>query len=315
MRKRKNSQAGFTLVELLVVIAIIGILVALLLPAVQAAREAARRIECANNLKQIGLALANYESAHGVFPPGHIGYDVLGLRGAATSTFVMILPQLELQNVYSMFDFSNGPWISGAVTWVENNQDAIVERPSVFVCPSDGSEPLVVPDPKYGMPTLGRSAATGSYATCAGSFNIYDHKRRIKTDNNGVFYYGVCMKVSDITDGLTETIFLGEVQNADGTFLGPDGNPVEVFNIWSRHVRLMDCHRSPWNPLNTPPGEGFYYEVLGVKENGAFGSYHPAGANFGFGDGHVEFLEDNIDLYVYESMATRAGGEVFDADQ
>ncbi|MBN2216969.1 MAG: DUF1559 domain-containing protein [Pirellulales bacterium] len=318
MRTRKP--AGFTLVELLVVIAIIGVLVALLLPAVQAAREAARRMQCASQLKQITLAIANYEAAHGVFPPGHVGMNITGSGplGVATGTFVLILPQLELQSVYSMFDFTNGPW-GGDVSWVPGNKDAIVERPAVFVCPSDPSAPLVVPVAAAGYCTDNNPAATGSYATCAGSLdaNLVGIST-IKSRNDGVFFYHVCLQVSDITDGLSETLFTGEVQNADGSYVRPGGTPIETatYNFWSRNTRLRDCSRETWVPMNTPPGEPPYYSAPGgTKDNAAFGSYHPGGANFGFGDGHVVFFSDNIDLSVYRAMSTCAGNEVVSGEE
>lgn len=319
---RRRSSAGFTLVELLVVIAIIGILIALLLPAVQAAREAARRLQCMNNLKQITLAIVNYEAAFDVFPPGHVGVNVnnMGAVGVSTGTFVLLLPQLELQNVYSMFDFNTGPWgVGGDLSWVVGNKDAIVQRPAVFVCPSDPSTPLVVPLAASGYYTDNHPAATGSYATCAGSLdaNVYGINK-IKNDNDGVFFYYVCMQVRDITDGLSETLFTGEVQNADGSYVRPGGSPIETatYNFWSKNTRLRDCSRETWAPMNTPPGDPPYYNAPGgTKDNGAFGSYHPGGANFGFGDGHVTFLSENIDMFVYRAMSTRAGDEVINANE
>ena len=143
---RVGHTGGFTLVELLVVIAIIGILVALLLPAVQAAREAARRVQCANNMKQIALALCAYETGYGVYPPGRVGYDK-GSRGrkeVGTSALVLILPQLELQNIYDLFNFRNGPWGYNSTWFLGTNAAAIAARPSVYVCPSDESPPVTV---------------------------------------------------------------------------------------------------------------------------------------------------------------------------
>ncbi|MGD9128657.1 MAG: DUF1559 domain-containing protein, partial [Planctomycetia bacterium] len=147
-----RRQKGFTLVELLVVIAIIGILIALLLPAIQAAREAARKLGCANNLKQIGLGIMNYESTHHHFPPGRVGCDrdstgnyCNGIhQEVATSGFVAILPHLELQNIYDLFNFSSGPWTEQDASWITvgSNRDAVAQRPPVFVCPSDTAEPF-----------------------------------------------------------------------------------------------------------------------------------------------------------------------------
>ena len=170
-----NRKQGFTLVELLVVIAIIGVLVALLLPAVQAAREAARRSQCTNNLKQIGLALLNYETAFKEFPSGRTGCErttsdpsCANASLDGTSGFVPILPYLELQNVYDMFDFSAFVWQGGNGSWrsVGRNEEAVSQRPTVYVCPSDQAEPIRV---STGGVTEGLESGVASYALCMGS--------------------------------------------------------------------------------------------------------------------------------------------------
>jgi prepilin-type N-terminal cleavage/methylation domain-containing protein/prepilin-type processing-associated H-X9-DG protein len=302
MFRRRN---GFTLVELLVVIAIIGVLIALLLPAVQAAREAARRMQCGNNLKQIGLALLSYEGSHGVFPPGRVGYDEGGstpVQKLGTSGFVMILPQLEQQQLYDMFDFTNGRWPYGA-TWLATNASAIAERPDVYVCPSDESEPYSLqPKVDTAYDTYGRPAATGSYAMVSGTIGAAGGlSQAMKYENTGVFFYIETFKARDVTDGLSKTLFVGEVV---------EGHTQNSSNIWSRALREMDTLRSTSNPLNTFPGEPIYMTNYGLKVNGAFASRHPSGANFGFGDGHAAFLEENIDLSLYRALSTRDGSEV-----
>jgi len=321
LRENRDSPRGFTLVELLVVIAIIGILVALLLPAVQAAREAARRMQCGNNVKQIALALASYEGSFGTYPPSRVGRD--GSSGVnqervGTSALVLILPQLELQATYDLFNFDDGPWVSGETGWyapTNSNRAALAQRPDVYVCPSDDSEPFtkreVAACTAWGFTTENCPMATGSYATVAGTYGagtigqgqptitLTDAKSR----NDGVFFYLSRIKIEDITDGLTSTIFVGETV---------ENHTADSSNMWTKGNRETETHRSTSNSLNTWPGEGQCITSYGWRVNGAFASRHPGGANFGFGDGHVEFLEENIALYVYQALSTRARGEVVD---
>jgi prepilin-type N-terminal cleavage/methylation domain-containing protein/prepilin-type processing-associated H-X9-DG protein len=306
---RRNA-GGFTLVELLVVIAIIGILIALLLPAVQSARESARRTECVNNLKQIALALNHYESTLGVFPPGRMGCDGWtsdvcrnnpGYARPGTSGFVMILPYVEQDNLYELIK----PFAQGAVYpahpgdspdgtndgWRTPEVDqAVTTRPDVYVCPSDISQP-----------TRG-SCATGSYALCAGSngptYGI--DQVRVKHYNNGVFLYRTVNSHKDIRDGLSNTMLVGEVIEAHTT---------ESANCWCLGARHLHSLRTTDNPLNTRPDEGVTVNLYGYRCSGAFASYHPGGASFGFGDGHVSFLSENIDLATYRALSTRKEGE------
>ncbi len=319
-RRSVGRSRGFTLVELLVVIAIIAILVGLLMPAVQQAREAARRGQCLNNLKQITLALTNYESAHKVWPPGRLGcdgwnsagtqcYQVPGIRRPGTSGFLLLLPYLEQQNLFDQFggfqkgavfpafpnDTDDGTatgWETAAIT------AALKIRPKIFVCPTD----------RVTLPLYGGSRATSCYAFCAGSngpsFGIDQYK--VKQENNGMFLYVNAIEAGLVRDGLSSTFFVGEVI---------DGHTTASRNIWAIGARHLDSLRTTDNPLNSQPEAGVYAEdssgdpLYGYKANGAFASRHPGGGHFGFGDGHVVFISEGINLTTYRALSTRGGNE------
>ena len=292
--------SGFTLVELLVVIAIIGILVALLLPAVQAAREAARRSQCTNNLKQLGLAVANYEGSFKVYPPGRMGCDGItnypcqndnNIQRVGTSAFVMLLPYLEQQTLYDSMDFNSGLY-SLQFAMNTQNQVAVGQRPKVFICPSD----TTLPNRDMG----GYRAGTNSYAMVNGQIGPEQGiSANVKIGNTGVFQYRWSYAQNNVLDGLSNTAFFGETYN---------GHLDEVANVWSvgsRHETL----RSTTNPPNTAPGKGIYTAPYGPKLNGAFASRHPGGVMFAFGDGHVSFISQVIDLPTYRAISTRESGE------
>jgi prepilin-type processing-associated H-X9-DG protein/prepilin-type N-terminal cleavage/methylation domain-containing protein len=308
---------GFTLVELLVVIVIIGILISLLLPAVQAAREASRRTQCSNNLKQTALGLALFDQANGSFPAGRAGCDgyngdvcanVPGSGRPGTSGFVMILPFMEQTAIYQMFE----PFAKGALFPDPGPNDdddgttsgwetpaiaaAVQLRPPMFVCPSDTSKPLY------------ESVATGSYALVMGSngpsppYGI--DEVTVKMHNNGMFLYVIRHTASDVHDGMSQTFFVGET-------IGND--QVTSLNRWTIGTRYLDSMRTTGYPLNTPPGQGTDLNMYGYLANGAFASRHPGGGNFAYGDGHVSFISDDIDQASYRALSTIAGGETVTA--
>ena len=312
---RPKALSGFTLVELLVVIAIIGVLVALLLPAVQAAREAARRMSCTNNLRQVGIAMQNYIDVVKVFPPGRMGCDgntsatqncsnTLSSNRPGTSGFVMILPQLELINLYDQIGFQKGaiePVNQAGITndtagWRTPAIDAAVKtRLPVFICPSDTAQKLVG--------TGANQYAVSSYALNHGSRGPIDGiSQNMKHFNNGVFNYKATIRLSQITDGTSNTIIAGEVCN---------GHLSNNLNRWALGIRHLDSMRTTDNSLNSPPGVGTVWPTppTASSVNGAFSSQHPTGGNFVFADGHVVFVTNNIALPIYRAMATRELGE------
>ena len=327
VRKRSvmaMREAAFTLVELLVVIAIIGILVALLLPAIQAAREAARRMSCSNNLKQLGVAEANYETVHKRFEPARLGPDSTtskevqlvgrpsgpranggkGYERSGVSGFVFLLPFMEEQALYDMFDLKgDGVWPSSASNlpnWHTPEKDrAIGTRPPVMVCPSDQSSATTeLPNYQSRSPV----PATGSYAFNAGHRGINKfgvNACLVKHHNTGMHLYWNTIKLSKITDGTSKTFSIGEVVQSH-----TQGSS----NIWTMGLRFADCYRVTEVALNTPPGVDS--AVAGDNDgdfNGAFGSYHAGGAQFLYVDGHVEFVSEDIDLDTYQNLSTIAG--------
>ena len=320
---------GFTLVELLVVIAIIGVLVALLLPAVQAAREAARRAQCVNNLKQIGLAITNYESAKKKYPPGRLQVnDGNECQAYATTTniaasgFVIMLPFIEGDNLYDVANFDNGGiWDGNSTAWRDAPRLQMIQsRPATFVCPTSTFAPLLVDTNNwlnFGVPVI--TAATGSYALCTGHLgpgtlpsSSYPgagvNGTLQKCKNTGVFMYARAIKRREITDGLSKTIASGEVRDADR---------FESLNLWSYGTRFGSILRTTSNPPNTLPClpqyagfcGSFFHEANGDR-NSAFASEHAGGVNFVFMDGHVSFVSENVALPVYQATSTIAKGEI-----
>jgi prepilin-type N-terminal cleavage/methylation domain-containing protein/prepilin-type processing-associated H-X9-DG protein len=310
MRNASDQHAtrGFSLVELLVVLALLGMLVALLLPAVQAAREASRRATCTNRQKQVGLAIHAYEVLHQVYPAGRIGCDDTGEtqrvascppglpaeKKTGASGFVEILPQLEQQPLYDQLAvYEGGLWNRNVddLGWYDDRGKCrgVKERIEIFVCPSDTSQAM---SDVY-APVR---AATSSYALVQGSRGPDVATRVAKFDNNGMFLYVTRRQVRQVEDGLSQTALLGEVVLSDTW---------ESSNTWSYALVNADCLRSTANPLNTRPGAGITLE----RQNGAFGSQHPGGAVFCFADGHVRFVAEGLDRDLYQALSTIDGSE------
>jgi prepilin-type N-terminal cleavage/methylation domain-containing protein/prepilin-type processing-associated H-X9-DG protein len=320
-RQRQSRSRGFTLVELLVVIAIIGVLVALLLPAVQAAREAARRSTCTNNLKQIGLGDLEYESANGHLVPARLGPDstdsqeMRPLRTAVersgASGFVMLLPFMELTALYNQLDVFRNNSIYPAkekfptAVWHTPERDrAINTSVAAYLCPSEGSELHLETS------TSSRPPATGSYAFVAGHRGITGgslysavNACMTKHHNTGPHLYKTQVTLKQIEDGTSNTMSVGEtIETSIGTI-----NGATSYNVWVQAERYLSSFRNTAVALNTPP----WVETLTLPDgdvvNGAFASRHPGGAQFVYVDGHVEFLQESIGLDSYQNVSTIAG--------
>lgn len=304
--KNERKRTGFTLIELLTVVAIIGLLTALLLPALQAAREAARRTSCVSNMRQTGLGIIQYEVANGQFPPGRTGCDDTGdlrqhhvcppglppEKKTAASGFVEILPFIEHKALYQGLHIEDGGLWNRNVDdlgWYEDRLKCkgIKERIDTLVCPSDTSRAI---SDVY----LPVRAATASYALIQGSLGPDAPVHLSKFENDGMFLYVVTRKSSHIKDGLSKTSMIGEVALSDTW---------ESSNTWSYALVNADCLRSTRNPLNTRPGDGIVRE----RQNGALGSEHPGGANICFVDGRVRFVDDAIEPSVYRAHSTIQG--------
>jgi len=333
-RPRLNQPSGFTLVELLVVIAIIGVLVALLLPAVQSAREAARRMQCQNNLKNIALADHSFHDAKGHFTEARTGPDStrkIALRPLRTtlerqgySAFVQLLPYLEQQPLYDQFDLKtpDGLWPASELfglsgEWHEDfpqREEAMAVRPAIFVCASSGdlSHTTIL---NWDIPP-----AVGNYAVVAGHrgliFGQYGVDAcMLKHNNTGIHLYGggkawnSTVSTKKITDGTSNTISFGEVI---------DSHLEESSNIWTYCLRYLDTFRMTDVAMNTPPsivGAPNPGEPAWANINGAFASRHPGGAQFAYADGHVGFIAEDIDFDTYQQYSTIDGDpEVLDPD-
>jgi type II secretory pathway pseudopilin PulG len=296
------------LAEVVVVIAIIGMLMSLLLPALQCARESARQSRCQSNLRQLTLAIQSYEAIHGVYPPGRVGCDcatadICGFTPDSTRTsssgFTQILPMLEQQALYDQLGFNTRPGAifpdtscgggNNADQWAAGLANVLTMRPAVLVCPSD------LAGPQRG------GVATGSYALVHGQngpsrgINL----RSVKLYNTGMFNYRIALSSREARDGLSNVFYVGEAHGGDTA----DGS-----NRWMIARRHADSLRTTDNPLNTKVSEGVVFAYYGPVENGAFRSQHPAGSHFGFGDGRVTFISDSIDLFIYRALSTRNDG-------
>jgi prepilin-type N-terminal cleavage/methylation domain-containing protein/prepilin-type processing-associated H-X9-DG protein len=321
----KSRRSGFTLIELLVVIAIIGVLVALLLPAVQSAREAARRAQCTNNLKQIGLALHNYVSSNNVFPIGR-GYN--GFSGHSRLLFFM-----EQSGIYNAINFNVSALPSAGGYDANGTARAVVVNS--FICPSDAAD--AVPS----------DLAGNNYRMCEGTSVVYGN---IPTDPsgtnygmpapNGMFGSNFVIGPHHVLDGLSNTAFFSEHIKGDysqaiatersdtfrpGTYPAtPDEayQMCQAFDWTNLSFQGYSNIGAPWiygyhsttsyQNISAPNTRSCMYPPSRIMTTA--NSEHPGGVNVLFGDGSVKFVKNSINVQTWRAIGTRKGGEVVSAD-
>lgn len=330
-----GAHRGFTLVELLVVIAIIGILIALLLPAVQAARESARRVRCDNSLRQLALACLNYESANKLLPYGR-KYD-------SWDTFTwteLILPQIEEKVVYSEYTYlpkkgfvMSNPGPNGPIGNDAPMRKARMTILPIFCCSSDPNAPA-----QNEWNTTDYGFYRMSYRACTGSGDMYGKSTDATSGPWGRGVFGVVpgqsydvrrpgTRIKDITDGTAKTLLLSEgiTNSVTPGWGGPIGETI-YGNMGGGlfSASLTPNSTSPdqiWGPCPVAQGDTSYkppcvkiqddswYQPCADKAQAAARSFHAGGVNVTLADASVRFIADEVDLTVWRGMATKAGGE------
>jgi prepilin-type N-terminal cleavage/methylation domain-containing protein/prepilin-type processing-associated H-X9-DG protein len=287
-----KRRPGFTFVELIFVLTIIVILIALLLPAIQSARETARRAQCANNLRQLGIAIGSYASTHSTLPPGVVNDTgpIENLpRGYHHSWVVQILPFIGFPNIYSQFDLNK------SVYDVANDTVGLVTI-STLMCPSNPIHSSI------------------QYAGCH-----HDAQAEIASDNNGVLYLNSRIRYREISDGTAYTFLLGE-NSGDVLSLGwvsgtrstlrSAGYPLERSTRSGAFVLPLD-RTELFEYVDSLAQDGSWP----IRLTGGFSSYHAAASNFLFCDGSVRLLKNSINPSVYRLLGNRADGEMIGSDQ
>jgi prepilin-type N-terminal cleavage/methylation domain-containing protein len=327
VRASGRRSLGFTLIELLVVIAIIAVLIALLLPAVQQAREAARRTQCKSNLKQIGLALANYESTYRVLPPGYVSGvgasdPQTGDSGPGWGWLAILLPYLDQANLQQSLKW-NLP------CWDPTNSSAVKTSLSIYLCPTATNT-----GPTVGITDINQNVLSGAifgranYVHNVGWNDIWSAPAstdytNLATGCNGVMFRNSSVRLGDVTDGLSNTVSAGERTPylADAVWAGVvpgakhysynqfassgTGGPGINYDNAGSYVGANSgpsIYESPQiiHPPNSPVGH-----------TDQMHSQHVGGAHISLGDGSVRFISENVNLGLWQSLCSRSGGEVF----
>jgi prepilin-type N-terminal cleavage/methylation domain-containing protein/prepilin-type processing-associated H-X9-DG protein len=347
----RRSRSAFTLIELLVVLAIIGVLVGLLLPAVQKVRETASRLKCANNLKQLGLALHNYHDVRGSFPPGISTSDGDMSHGDHTG-FSLLLPFIEQDNTYKLFNYAS-PW------WEPSNYQAVAAIVPLYFCPSNRTQgwlDLTLIAAYWNTPLPPR-VATLDYALNRGANGaIFRDESRMPSNVRGVFgirpfITSPGVRLLEITDGTSNTFAIGDAAGGNPFYLARNpanpsqpaindytGQPAVIEQSWSaasvtqksqpyygsvfavtaQYGLAPDPRDEPMNSRLVMPtvwdGDNTGFNAKGLDSISGFRSLHPGGCNFLFCDGSVHFVRQELRADVYRALSTLAGGEVIPGD-
>jgi prepilin-type N-terminal cleavage/methylation domain-containing protein/prepilin-type processing-associated H-X9-DG protein len=330
-----RKRPGFTLIELLVVIAIIAVLIGLLLPAVQKVREAAARMSCQNNLKQIALAMHNYHDVYNKFPPGYqFNYYH---KGEELFWTLLIFPFIEQANILNGFDYTMGIYGSGnndgqGHLWGQTNSFAVINPVKSLMCPSD--TPTKTTADYYGcIGTMWRSNYVANFSADGGLYepgipdipwatcqNAAANNPSVTTGRRGLLNWNTYRGIKDITDGTSNTAFLSEIlQGPDNThdirgwwsndwggaftaYLAPNSNTGDIIPPYNEY-----CVSSVRMPCNYT-GVCWSDVKLGVRSN------HTGGVNLALGDGSVRFLSQSISMVTWQNVCSIGGGEVIGSD-
>jgi len=338
-RKRPNTMQSckrnaFTLVELLVVIAIIGVLVALLLPAIQAAREASRRSSCQNNLRQFGLAMLNYEGAIGSLPPGaKANFDSGGADIFANANSIL-MPYYEQNSIAAIYDHSKPYW--------EQESSIFTTSVEMFSCPTNGDQLFQNSRLSSFLPVdIGDSFATTDYAYCRGITDGWCLTLEYPDEEKGVFTIGESTQLRQVTDGTSHTIAMGEAAGGDHWLVcrgtgcaSPHSSQATASVPWiignlAADFMLPDfvmssiyaCTIEPINKrlvTDTMLDTGSAFDCSSSLNDGKhavsnFRSDHPGGALFLFCDGSVHYLAEDIDMISFRVLSTIAAGEIVES--
>lgn len=315
--RRGIAPTGFTLVEFLVVVGIVAVLLALLIPAIGRGREAARRINCINNLKQIALSLQSYHATHEVFPSGSVnatGPVESAPGGRPMSWFTSVLPYMEQNAVFNTINFDLGPYT------VENQTSRTVTI-NTYNCPDAAPE-----GPVWSFWGLGGRDGRSSPLRIEGRSTYagvhHDVEAPIDVNNHGVFFLNSRIAATDVSDGLSQTLFLGEIpfpsnlgwMSGTRSTLRNTGHPINRVDAGTLEgaefpadwvaggAKLVELERAiDAGEARVPP--------LFV---GGFGSNHPGGSIFAFGDGSARYLKETIDPFVLRCLGNRLDGEALD---